>query len=58
MNDLERRRNKRAEELGIDPTLIAPRSSLIALAGNGHEHEAELLPWQRELLAAEQKRET
>ncbi len=50
LNDLERRRNKRAEELGIDPTLIASRAALIARAGNWNEHEAELLPWQKELL--------
>jgi ribonuclease D len=55
LNDLERRRNKRADELGIDPTLIASRAAMIALAGNWHEHEAELMPWQRELLAAEPK---
>jgi hypothetical protein len=48
--DLERRRNRRAEELGIDPTLIASRAALVALAGNWKEHEAALLPWQRELL--------
>jgi ribonuclease D len=57
LNDLERRRNKRAEELGIDPTLIAPRATLVDLAGNWKEHEAELLPWQKELLAPETKRE-
>ena len=51
LNDLERRRNKRAEELGIDPTLIASRAAMVELAGNWKEHEAELLPWQKELLA-------
>lgn len=55
LHELERRRNKRAEELGIDPTLIAPRATLVGLAGNWKEHEAELLPWQRELLATEEK---
>jgi len=50
LNNLELRRNKRAEELGIDPTLIASRAALVALSGNWKEHEAELLPWQRELL--------
>lgn len=49
--DFERRRNRRAEELGIDATLIASRAALVALAGNWKEHEAELLPWQKELLA-------
>jgi ribonuclease D len=48
--DLERRRNKRAEELGLDPTLIASRATLVGLAASWKEHEGELLPWQRELL--------
>jgi ribonuclease D len=50
LQDLERKRNKRAEELGIDPTLIASRASLVALAAEFDEHEEELLPWQKELL--------
>jgi hypothetical protein len=48
--DLERRRNKRAEDLGLDPTLIASRATLVGLAASWKEHEEELLPWQRELL--------
>ena len=51
LHTLEDRRNKRASELGLDPTLIASRSLLIGLAGRWEEHEQELLPWQRELLA-------
>jgi len=51
LHALEDRRNKRASELGLDPTLIASRSLLIGLAGRWDEHEQELLPWQRELLA-------
>jgi len=50
LHELERRRNRRADELGIDPTLIASRASLVALAADWEEHQAELLPWQRELL--------
>src|SRR5437773_7537957 len=34
LHSLEDRRNHRATELGIDPTLIAPRALLIALAGD------------------------
>jgi len=50
LHTLEDRRNQRATELGIDPTLIAPRALLIALAGEWKEHEHELMPWQRDLL--------
>jgi ribonuclease D len=48
--DLDRRRNRNAENLGIDPTLIASRASLVALAADWDKHESELLPWQRDLL--------
>ena len=51
LHDLERRRNRRAEDLGIDPTLIASRASLVALAADWEAHEAELMPWQLELLS-------
>ena len=51
LHSLEDRRNQRATDLGIDPTLIAPRALLIALAGDWKEYERELMPWQRDLLA-------
>jgi ribonuclease D len=47
---LRKRRDKHAMELGIDPTLIAPKATLFAL---GREEPGEwdrLLPWQRQLL--------
>lgn len=47
---LEHLRNKRASELDIDPTIIASRSTLLALAENWDAHQAELMDWQRELL--------
>jgi ribonuclease D len=50
LHEMERRRNKRADELGIDPTLIASRAAMVALAGNWDDTENELLPWQKELL--------
>ena len=50
LNDVERRRNRRADELGIDPTLIASRAAMVALTAGSDDGEAELLPWQRELL--------
>ena len=50
LHDLERRRNRRAEELAIDPTLIASRATLVSLAADWESHQLELLPWQREQL--------
>ena len=48
--DLEKRRNHRAGELDIDPTLIASRATLSDLAQNWDKHVIELMKWQRELL--------
>jgi len=50
LHSLEDRRNARAARLGIDPTLIASRATLVALANNWEKHQQELLPWQKELL--------
>ena len=44
------RRDQRAQELGIDPTLIASRATLVLLAQDWSAHQAELMEWQRELL--------
>ncbi len=48
--ELEKHRNERAADLAIDPTLIASRATLLALAANWERTSAELMPWQRELL--------
>jgi ribonuclease D len=48
--EIEKRRDKHAHELGIDPTLIAPKSVLGDLARDWDKHLAELMNWQRELL--------
>ncbi len=48
--ELRRRRNKSAEELGLEPSFIAPRSTLEAIATDGIRAPALLVPWQRELL--------
>jgi ribonuclease D len=48
--DLTHRRDRCAQELNIDPTLIASRAMLVSLARDGAEAQAQLLPWQRELL--------
>jgi ribonuclease D len=47
---LQKVRDARAKELGIDPTLIASRAVLIDLAEDWNKHEKELMNWQRELL--------
>jgi hypothetical protein len=48
--ELETRRNQKAAELALDPTLIASRATLLALAGDWDRHKGELMDWQRELL--------
>jgi ribonuclease D len=48
--ELRRRRNKSAEELGLEPSFIAPRGTLEAIAADGTRAPALLVPWQRELL--------
>ncbi len=48
--ELRRRRDKSAEELGLEPSFIAPRSTLEAIAADGTRVSALLVPWQRELL--------
>src|SRR5438552_14255386 len=48
--ELWRRRNKSAEELGLEPSFIAPRSTLEAIAADRSRAPALLVRWQRELL--------
>ena len=47
---LEQGRNRCADELQLDPTLIASRATLIALAEDWDRHSGELMQWQREIL--------
>ena len=47
---LEKRRDAHAHQLGLDPTLIASRATLGDLARNWDKHASELMNWQRELL--------
>jgi ribonuclease D len=47
---LRQRRDRHAAELGIDPSLIASRATLVALARDWTLHSAGLMRWQRELL--------
>jgi ribonuclease D len=48
--ELQRRRDLRAAELGLDPTLIASRATLSDLAHDWDKHAADLMTWQRKLL--------
>lgn len=48
--DLRKVRDRRAGELGIDPTLIASKATLFALGRNDADAWDGLLPWQRALL--------
>jgi ribonuclease D len=48
--EIEKRRDAHAQELAIDPTLIASKSVIGDLARDWDKHAAELMNWQRELL--------
>jgi len=48
--ELAERRDAHAHKLGIDPTLIASKSTLGDLARDWDKHAPELMSWQRELL--------
>ena len=48
--ELRRRRDKSAEELGLEPSFIAPRNTLEAIASDGTRAEKLLVLWQLELL--------
>lgn len=50
MEALKERRDRHAVRLELDPSLIASRATLIALAADWEQNQRELLPWQRELL--------
>ncbi len=52
--ELRRRRDKSAQELGLEPSFIAPRSALEAIAAERARAAALLVPWQRELLGIQQ----
>ena len=49
-HELEKRRNRHAHDLDIDPTIIASRALLVQLARDGGLPNGELMPWQSELL--------
>jgi ribonuclease D len=50
MNELQARRDAQAARLQMDPTLIAPRATLVALATDGEAARRQLMTWQQKLL--------
>jgi ribonuclease D len=49
--ELRGRRDREAKALGVDPSLIAPRTLLIELGADWEAGQALLMDWQRRLLA-------
>jgi ribonuclease D len=47
---LQERRDRKASELGLEPSLIASRATLVELAGGKLDPQTDLLSWQQELL--------
>jgi len=52
--EIQKRRDAKAHELNIDPTLIASRATMSELARNWEKHSGDLMNWQRELLMPRQ----
>jgi len=48
--EFQKRRDARAHEMGIDPTMIGSRATLFDLARSWARHSGELMNWQGELL--------
>jgi len=57
-DELRRRRDTSAEELGLEPSFIAPRSTLEAIAADHTRAASLLVPWQCELLGVSVSTET
>ncbi len=48
--DLRKRRDLKAQELGLDPSFIAPRATMESIAVDQERSADLLVPWQRQLL--------
>ncbi|MEO5719899.1 MAG: HRDC domain-containing protein [Chthoniobacterales bacterium] len=48
--ELRKRRDVKAQELGLDPSFIAPRATVDSIAIDQGRSEVLLVPWQRQLL--------
>src|SRR5262249_49155629 len=53
--ELQKRRDARAAELALDPTVIASRGTLSDLAHDWQKHAPEVMSWQRDLLSEPKK---
>jgi ribonuclease D len=51
IDELRCRRDQAAEQLALEPSFIAPRSALEAVAANSTTAASLLVAWQRQLLA-------
>jgi ribonuclease D len=49
-NELKRRRDSVAARLVLDPSLLAPKAALEAIAREPAQAESRLMPWQRSLI--------
>jgi ribonuclease D len=47
---MRKRRDEAARELGLEPSFIAPRGTIDAIAADGSRSDQLLVPWQRKLL--------
>ena len=50
IEELRRHRDRAAKDLDLEPSFIAPRATLEAIAADQTRADALLVPWQRELL--------
>jgi ribonuclease D len=48
--ELKQRRDRAADQLKLEPSILAPRTVLEAIASDGERAASMLVPWQRELL--------
>jgi ribonuclease D len=53
IDELRRRRDHAAKDLDLEPSFIAPRATLEAIATDKNRASDLLVPWQRQLLATE-----
>lgn len=57
-DELRRQRDKSAEKHGLEPSFIAPRSTLEAIGADHTRASTLLVPWQRELLGLAGEKES
>ena len=50
IEELKKIRDAKADTLGLDPTLIASKATLVALARDWENQLSQLMGWQRRLI--------